>query len=495
MDVKRRSQDIRKGPLGPEPSILKVDVDVNGVLVGQYSLHENTIIGRDDACDIKVDNEYVSRKHIEVCFESGSWWLRDLGSRNGTYVDNKRIERVPITAGTRARLGPPGPTLRFQPAESKPLEKTPAADPDLSEYIDHYFGDGNMPAGERTMFIRRAFETVQTKQRKKYRFIIAAILFVSLLATGYGIYLHLQTRMQTQIAEDIFYQMKSLQVEIARTELAVLKATGGKEIGELVKSRERRRELEQNYDRFLKEIGFYSRNLSEDERLILRMARVFGESELAMPPDFVTEVKSYIRKWQSTDRLKKAVTLASSRNYPRLVANAMLAEDLPPQFFYLALQESNFDLYAVGPQTRMGFAKGPWQFISKTAMEYGLKIGPQFELPRPDPADERHDFQKSTSAAAKYLKFIYSTDAQASGLLVMASYNWGEEKVIPLVQTLPENPRQRNFWQLLTQHRNQIPQETYDYVLSIFSAAVIGENPRMFGFDFDNPLEHLDRKP
>jgi hypothetical protein len=31
----------------------------------------------------------------------------------------------------------------------------------------------------------------------------------------------------------------------------------------------------------------------------------------------------------------------------------------------------------------------------------------------------------------------------------------------------------------------RIPKETYDYVYSIFSAAVICENPRMFGFDFD----------
>jgi len=494
MDVKRKSQNIRSGTSAQESSILKIDVNVNGILVGQYSVHENTIIGRDDACGIKVDNEYVSRKHVEVYFEAGSWWLQDLGSRNGTFVEDKRIDRVAVTAGTQVRLGPPGPTLSFQPVDPKPVRKSAEGDPQLSEYIDHYFGDGNTPAGERTMFIRRAFETVQTRQRKKYRVIIAGILLVSVLAAGYGINLHLQTRRQTQIAEDIFYQMKSLQVEIGRTELAVLKATGGKEIGDLVRSRERRLELERNYDRFLKEIGFYSRNLNESERLILRMARVFGESELAMPPDFVTEVKSYIQKWQSTDRLKKAVALAASRNYPHLVANAMLAEDLPPQFFYLALQESNFDLYAVGPRTRMGFAKGPWQFIPKTAMDYGLKIGPQFELPRPDPADERHDFQKATSAAAKYLKFIYSTDAQASGLLVMASYNWGEEKVIPLVQTLPENPRQRNFWELLAKHRNEIPQETYNYVLSIFSAAVIGENPRMFGFDFDNPLEHLDRR-
>ena len=55
----------------------------------------------------------------------------------------------------------------------------------------------------------------------------------------------------------------------------------------------------------------------------------------------------------------------------------------------------------------------------------------------------------ATKAAARYLKDLYSTDAQASGLLVMASYNWGEVQVLPLIQSLPNNPRDRNFWKLL----------------------------------------------
>jgi membrane-bound lytic murein transglycosylase D len=70
----------------------------------------------------------------------------------------------------------------------------------------------------------------------------------------------------------------------------------------------------------------------------------------------------------------------------------------------------------------------------------------------------------------------------------MASYNWGERRVVKLIKTMPENPRERNFWQLITAYRQKIPDETYDYVFSIFTAAVIGENPRLFGFDFDNPL-------
>src|ERR1035441_722423 len=129
-----------------------------------------------------------------------------------------------------------------------------------------------------------------------------------------------------------------------------------------------------------------------------------------------------------------------------------------------------------------------WQFIPETAVKYGLQLGPLVDLGRPDPADDRHHYDKETKAAAAYLKDLYSTDAQASGLLVMACYNWGEDQVLPLVRSMPANPRERNFWQLLRKHREQIPQETYDYVFYIISAAVIGENPRLFGFDFDNPL-------
>ena len=70
---------------------------------------------------------------------------------------------------------------------------------------------------------------------------------------------------------------------------------------------------------------------------------------------------------------------------------------------------------------------------------------------------------------------------------LMASYNWGENRIRKLIKQMPENPRERNFWALLKKHN--IPDETYNYVYYIFSAAVIGENPRLFGFDFDNPLE------
>jgi len=213
-----------------------------------------------------------------------------------------------------------------------------------------------------------------------------------------------------------------------------------------------------------------------------------------MPPDFENEVNKYIKKWQSSPRFTRAIQTAKQNGYTATISQEMLAQGLPPQYFYLAMQESNFDAYTTGPLTRKGYAKGMWQFIPETALKYGLHLGPLVDLSRPDPGDERDHYDKATKAAARYLKDLYTTDAQASGLLVIACYNWGEDQMLPLVRSMPENPRERNFWRLLSLHRNKIPQETYDYVFYIISAAVIGEKPRLFGFDFDNPLAGLDSK-
>jgi hypothetical protein len=60
--------------------------------------------------------------------------------------------------------------------------------------------------------------------------------------------------------------------------------------------------------------------------------------------------------------------------------------------------------------------------------------------------------------------------------------------VVDILRKMPQNPKDRNFWKLLAEHREQVPLQTYEYVFYIVAAAVIGEDPRLFGFPFDNPL-------
>ena len=252
--------------------------------------------------------------------------------------------------------------------------------------------------------------------------------------------------------------------------------------------------MEQDYNRFAQSVRIHEAKFTPKQQLAMRVARVFGESELTMPPQFLAEIESYIAKWKASDRLAKALQTARDKGFLPVIAQELLAQGLPPQFIYLALQESNFDEFISGPRTRSGIAKGMWQFVPETALKYGLKIGPLVDLPRPDPADDRHNWERATKAAAAYLKDLYSTDAQASGFLVMSCYNWGEDSVIPLIRKMPPNPKERNFWRLLAMGKERIPHETYDYVFYIASAAVIGENPRLFGFDFDNPLGFLEER-
>jgi membrane-bound lytic murein transglycosylase D len=302
-----------------------------------------------------------------------------------------------------------------------------------------------------------------------------------------------QVKRQQALAEGIFYSMKSIELELADLRKNAESSQDVAALQEVQKYRHRQQEMSENYDQFLRELQVYKEGkLDETDQLILRVARIFGECELAMPNDFVGEVRNYIHKWQTTDRLERAIQRAEDSEYAKKVAGVMLKYHLPPQFFYLALQESDFRVQTVGPQTRFGIAKGIWQFIPQTALKYGLRTGPLVEIEKYDPRDERFDFEKATDAAAKYIRDIYETDAQASGLLVIASYNWGERKVASLIQKMPENPRERNFWQLLKKYRQQVPLETYNYVFYIISAAVIGENPQLFGFTFENPFINLN---
>jgi hypothetical protein len=475
------------------PTLLLL-VNTDGLEPEEYQIKDSVVIGRDESADVRVDNTLVSRRHAEVFFDKGIWWLKDLQSTNGTYVQGERVDERALTETTAFNLGRNGPELVATSVNRWPagLQSDRDVPPDYADYYLTQFSDDE-GVGERTIFFRRAFQDLQRKHRRRN---IAIALVASVLIAAlawYASYQHSRANRQQQMAETLFYQMKSVELKTATSETTVLALKGQEGIDEIQHIRAQRREIETSYDQFLKQVGLYADQLSEQDRLILRVTRIFGECELKMPPNFVSEVKRYIDYWHSTDKLEKAVAEAENKGYDQRIARALLDQDLPPQFFYLALQESSFDTYAVGPSTANGIAKGMWQFMPQTAVKYGLRLGPLYDLDRPDPTDERHNFEKSTDAAARYLRSIYLTDAQASGLLVMASYNWGEGKVSHLIHTLPNNPHDRNFWRLLSAYRDKVPQQTYDYVFYIVAAAVIGENPRLFGFNFENPLRYLDK--
>jgi membrane-bound lytic murein transglycosylase D len=452
----------------------------------------NTVrVGRAEWNAIVLTDDVVSAEHLELQKSGEQWEVVDLGSTNGTFINGERVTRAPVGGLTVVRLGPGGPELRLtRPGLAAADATRPVGTLDIADrYLAEKAPEGMSP---RTGLIRQLVQERREQETiswlKRTRNLRVAVVLLIVLAAGAGgvaVWQARRVRVLRAAAGDVFNTMKSLELDVRRLEAKT---------GPDRSIQEHRARLEAQYDDLLKTLGIYSDRTPADVQLIYRTVHRLGESEATIPKGFVDEVRKYIKRWDAT-QLQKSVTRANAQRLGPQVSDILLQHHLPREFFFLALQESDFDPRAIGPSTRFGVPKGMWQIIPPTAQAYGLRLGPLRGERLFDPTDERHNVAKSTTAAARYLEDLYTTDAQASGLLVMASYNMGETRLLKLIRSLPESPAQRNFWALLEKHRREIPAETYNYVFRVFSAAVICANPKLFGFDFEPPLEPLPATP
>ena len=468
-------------------------------------------IGRGEGADVRLDSREVRAEHVEVGRDAGGWRLREVGRVNQTFVGAKTVAEVRVDRQATVRLGWRGPEVT--------LSTTPlAADDD---------GAGEAPAAavsrelawarQEAEDARRAASAAEARGTQRVRWstaVGATAVLLALVAAGVLSWVDRsrQTELEGTLIE-LYAQIRSQDVLIAKLRRLAASRVDPELDAQIAEATVLRRERSAEYEEGVRQTSLYTGGSSfyggppatTEEEAIYRVARALGESELEMPRGFVDAVQSEIHGYwmgRGRGRFVRGIERARAQGVDRLAVETFERYGLPRQLFYMALQESDFNPDAVGPRTRWGIAKGMWQFIPPTARRYGLATGPDAGARVPDPLDDRHDVAKATEAAAKYLSYIYTTDAQSSGLLVIASYNWGEGRIINGVRRLgkpqaipsdafdgiPETPRARSYWHFLTTYRHRMPAETKDYVMKIFAAAVIGENPRLFGFDFDDPL-------
>ncbi|MFK7913418.1 MAG: FHA domain-containing protein [Pseudomonadales bacterium] len=79
-------------------------------------------IGRSADADVQIREKKISRIHARVCFEAGTWLLKDMGSRNGTVLNGSRINSsAPLAADNAVVLFEGGPVieLRIAPTEDE----------------------------------------------------------------------------------------------------------------------------------------------------------------------------------------------------------------------------------------------------------------------------------------------------------------------------------------------------------------------------------------
>ena len=80
---------------------------LNGPEKGKsYDLINGTIdIGRSPENDINMNDRSVSRKHLRIHREGNAYFIKDLQSTNGTYINEKRIDIAILSEGTEVRVG------------------------------------------------------------------------------------------------------------------------------------------------------------------------------------------------------------------------------------------------------------------------------------------------------------------------------------------------------------------------------------------------------
>lgn len=71
------------------------------------------LVGRSPTCTLVIDDDYCSSRHCRVYLEGDTWMVEDLGSTNGTFLGNRRIDDpVALPKGEKIRIGATSLELR-----------------------------------------------------------------------------------------------------------------------------------------------------------------------------------------------------------------------------------------------------------------------------------------------------------------------------------------------------------------------------------------------
>lgn len=79
-----------------------------------------TTLGRGPECDLRIPIDSCSREHCQFILQGNALHIKDLGSSNGTFVNNQRIEESALSSGDRVTIGPVVITIQIDenPADS-----------------------------------------------------------------------------------------------------------------------------------------------------------------------------------------------------------------------------------------------------------------------------------------------------------------------------------------------------------------------------------------
>ena len=104
----RSAKNGKGAPAGPElpPGPQSVVVYADGAKPRTVKMAASMVIGRAPECELMLEDTYVSQQHARIFGKNGAWYVEDLGSTNGTFVNDQKLAApAMVQPGDRVRVG------------------------------------------------------------------------------------------------------------------------------------------------------------------------------------------------------------------------------------------------------------------------------------------------------------------------------------------------------------------------------------------------------
>lgn len=185
------------------------------------------------------------------------------------------------------------------------------------------------------------------------------------------------------------------------------------------------------------------------ETVTLEALTVSDAPATSITLDHHPRVEKWLEAFQTTRRAEFVHLLEKKERFDDIITSKLRARGMPDELVYIPMIESEYSPWAVSHVSAVGL----WQFMSPTAMQYGLRVDPF--------VDERRDPVRATEAALDYLGYLHNRFG-GSWYLAAAAFNAGPGRVERVLRRHAAGKEWNDalFWEIV----DYLPRETREYI-------------------------------